>query len=84
MRNKYPLLQQLTELDQNPPMVLPPGIKYEAFTLTVNGELTEVFIPAREANGFRQAVSEHDEKFDSTELNELLRTHRGIRNRNET
>lgn len=83
MDDKFPLLKQLTEMEQNLSTVtpLPKGIKYKEFTLSVGKDEIEVFIPVRETDAFEQTLSECSEHLKHEDVSELLRKHRGIRNR---
>ena len=83
MGRNFSLLQQLTlekdkVLEQSP---LPPGIKYQEYTLEVNGEESTVFIPLRESAAFERTLSAQTKYLDGDALREILRKHRGIKHK---
>ena len=80
--NNFSLIQQLDDIAKTPDSAkspLPNGIAYESFTLFVDNQETEVFIPLRESKAFQQTLVESSKHMSRSRLADLLREHRGIK-----
>lgn len=81
MGKNFSLLQQLNEkhdkvTEESP---FPPGIKYQEYTLEIDGNDVQVFIPLRECEAFEETLSTQSKYLDGDTLRDVLRKHRGIK-----
>lgn len=81
MINKFSLIQQLNngESESGDKFSLPPGVKYQEYILTVEGQEQNILIPFRESEKFEQALANFpDDTLNKSELRDILRKYRGI------
>lgn len=81
MTDKFSLIQQLNDYEENSKnkTVLPLGVKYQEYILTVEGQEQNILIPLRESNKFEQALTNFpSDRLDREELRIILRKFRGI------
>ena len=74
--SEFSLIKKMSEEPTKP--LLPEGVAYKRFTVTVDKIDTIVHIPLRESEAFESAISETN-KITTRTLRTLLREFRGIR-----
>ena len=74
---KLPLIQKMSEPEDDTPSLLPEGVAYKRFTMRVDKEEKVVHIPLRESDNFLDRITEK-KKITSLTFKKLMREFRGI------
>ncbi len=78
MSTRFSLLHRLQNEEVASSSADKPIISYQEYVVEVSGTNTTVLIPTRECELFEQSIEKFEE-LDKEILQQLLRTHRGVR-----